>query len=137
LDHLYDGEIPTATELEEHLETYQLEHPDLSLPRTYYADFSVERGSASSASSIQDAAGYLMADISVINEELKNIEDKMGNQFAKYEEFFGKVNSYNDQMLIDAGLDKTLLEDYADYGFGKKLRDCIIEQGYCSFTAEL
>ena len=72
-----------------------------------------------------------------INKELKKIEDKMGDQFAKYEEFFGKVNGYNDQMLIDAGLDKTLLEDYADHGFGVKLRDCIIEQGYCSFTAEL
>jgi len=72
-----------------------------------------------------------------INEELKNIEDKMGDQLAKYEEFFGKVHAYNDQLLIDAGLDIKLLEDYADYGFGKKLRDCIIEQGYCSFTAEL
>jgi hypothetical protein len=40
-------------------------------------------------------------------------------------------------MMIDAGLDIKFLEDYADHGFGVKLRDCIIEQGYCSFTAEL
>ena len=72
-----------------------------------------------------------------INEELKNIEDKMGDQFGKYQEFFGRVNGYNDQMMIDAGLDIKFLEDYADHGFGVKLRDCIIEQGYCSFTAEL
>ena len=72
-----------------------------------------------------------------INEALKKIEDKMGDQLAKYEEFFGRVNGYNDEMLTEAGLDKTLLEDYADYKFGIKLRDCIVEQGYCSFTAEL
>jgi hypothetical protein len=39
--------------------------------------------------------------------------------------------------MVDAGLDLKLLEDYADYRFGIKLRDCIIEQGFCSFTAEL
>lgn len=72
-----------------------------------------------------------------INQELKNIEDKMGDQLAKYEEFFSTIHAYNDQMLVDAGLDTTLLEDYADYKFGIKLRDCIVEQGYCSFTAEL
>ena len=72
-----------------------------------------------------------------INEALKKIEDKMGDQLAKYEEFFSTIHSYNDQMLVDKGLDTTLLEDYADYKFGIKLRDCIVEQGYCSFTAEL
>jgi hypothetical protein len=72
-----------------------------------------------------------------INQELKNIEDKMGDQLAKYDEFFNKNNGYNNQMLTDAGLDVKLLEDYADYGFGVKLRDCIIEQGSCSFTAEI
>ena len=72
-----------------------------------------------------------------INEELKNIEDKMGDQLAKYEEFFGRVTSYSDQMMVDAGLDLTLLGEYADYRFGIKLRDCITEHGSCSFTAEL
>lgn len=72
-----------------------------------------------------------------INEELKNIEDKMGDQLAKYEDVFSKLHAYNDQTLVEAGLDTALLEDYADYKFGIKLRDCIIEQGSCSFTAEL
>lgn len=72
-----------------------------------------------------------------INEELKSIEDKMGDQLAKYKEFFGKVNGYNDQKMKDAGLNTELLGEYADYTFGVKLRDCIIEQGSCNFTAEL
>ena len=72
-----------------------------------------------------------------INEELTNIQNKMGDQLAKYDEFFGKINSYNDQMMVDAGLDLTLLGEYADHRFGIKLRDCITEHGSCSFTAEL
>jgi DNA-directed RNA polymerase subunit L len=72
-----------------------------------------------------------------INEELKNIEDKMGNQLAKFEEFFNKSCGWNDEKLRTAGLNPSLIEDYADYTFGIKLRDCIIEQGSCSFTAEL
>ena len=72
-----------------------------------------------------------------INEELKAIEDKMGDQLPKYEDVFSKTHSYNDEMLTELGLDTSLLEDYADYKFGIKLRDCIIEQGSCSFTAEL
>lgn len=72
-----------------------------------------------------------------INEELKSIEDKMGDQLAKYEEFFTINDSYNDQKLIDAGLKVKLLNEYADYTFGVKLRNCILEQGSCHFTAEL
>ena len=72
-----------------------------------------------------------------VNEELKNIEDKMGDQLAKYQEFFEKRGVYSDQKLIDAGLDIALLEDFADYLLGIKIRDCIMEQGSCSFTAEL
>ena len=72
-----------------------------------------------------------------INEELKSIEDKMGDQLAKYEEFFTINDSYNDQKLIDAGLKVKLLNEYADYTFGVKLRNCILEQGSCNFTAEL
>ena len=75
--------------------------------------------------------------LDTINEALKNIEDKMGDQLAKYEEVFGKINSYNDKTLEEEGLDIALLEDYADYKFGIKLRDYVTEHGSCNFTAEL
>lgn len=72
----------------------------------------------------------------IIN-ELKVIEDKLGDELKKFHDFFNKNNGWNDQMLIDAGLDPKLIEDYADYGFGQKLLKCVEENGNCSFTAEL
>ena len=72
-----------------------------------------------------------------INEELKAIEDKMKEQMAKYDEFFADSRGYNETILAEAGLDPELVQDYADYKFGVKLRDCITEHGSCSFTAEI
>ena len=40
-------------------------------------------------------------------------------------------------MLIENGIDVSNLGDYADYQLGKKILDCIEEQGYCEFQAEL
>jgi hypothetical protein len=72
----------------------------------------------------------------IIN-ELKAIEEKLGDELKKFHDFFNKNNGYSNQMLIDAGLDITLLEDYADYGFGQKLLKCVEENGECNFSAEL
>jgi hypothetical protein len=40
-------------------------------------------------------------------------------------------------MLKNAGISEHELSEYADLGLGKQIRDCIKEQGYCEFTAEL
>lgn len=72
-----------------------------------------------------------------IIDELKAIEDKAGDELKKFDDFFNVNNGYNDQMLIDAGLDIKLLGEYADYKFGKKLLACVEENGNCNFTAEL
>lgn len=69
--------------------------------------------------------------------ELSNIEEKMGDQLTKYTEFFNSVDSYSEQTMRVAGLDPSFLEDYADYRLGVQIQNCIIEQGSCSFTAEL
>lgn len=73
---------------------------------------------------------------SIIN-ELKVIEDKLGDNLKKFDEFFNLHSSYNDGMLAEAGLDGKLLGEYADYKFGKKLLACVEEHGSCSFSAEL
>jgi hypothetical protein len=39
-------------------------------------------------------------------------------------------------MLADANITQHELSEYADLGMGKKIRDCIIENGSCSFEAE-
>jgi hypothetical protein len=72
-----------------------------------------------------------------IFEELSIIKKKLGDNLQKFDDFFGvDGRSYNDEMLLEAGLDPALLEDYADYGLGMKIFKCVEEQGFCEFTAE-
>jgi hypothetical protein len=71
--YLLDGVIPTSDQLEADLVEYQLTHPDLSLPKSKYLDFSVERGSASSASQIQTIAEAVSDDVSVVTREIYNL----------------------------------------------------------------
>ena len=40
-------------------------------------------------------------------------------------------------MLVEAGLDPSLLGEFADYGFGLKILNCLEANGYCEFQAEL
>ena len=72
-----------------------------------------------------------------IIDELKAIEEKLGDELKKFHDFFNKNNGWNDKMLEEAGLDRKLLQDYADYGFGQKLLKCVEENGECNFSAEL
>ena len=71
-----------------------------------------------------------------VEEEIKNIEDSLGDKLQLIDKFFEERNGYNDQMLKEAGITQDELRDYADLGLGKKIRDCIKENGYCSFEAE-
>lgn len=72
-----------------------------------------------------------------VKAELDRIEKALGDQLQKLDEFFDKHYSYNDDMLIENGIDVSNLGDYADYQLGKKILDCIEKQGYCEFQAEL
>lgn len=72
-----------------------------------------------------------------VEDELKEIKEKLGDQLQKIDEFFNTNYAYNTEMLKDAGINEDLLEDYADYQLGKEILECLNEQGYCEFTAEL
>ena len=72
-----------------------------------------------------------------VENELKAIENKLGNQMQMIDEFFNKCNGYNDKMLEEAGINVNLLSDYADYYLGKQILNCLNEKGDCQFTAEL
>jgi len=72
-----------------------------------------------------------------VQEELKRIEDKLGDNMTKFFKFFSEHDGYNEQMLVEAGIPVAMLEDYADYLLGKKIEKCIIQTGQCSFEAEL
>ena len=76
------------------------------------------------------------SDLESVEEEIKNIEESLGDKIKVIDEFFEKNNGYNDKMLAEAGITEDELREYADLGLGKQIRDCIVENGYCSFEAE-
>jgi len=75
-EYLKDGTIPTAEELENDLIAYQSGHPNLSMPRSKYTNFFVERGGHSSASQMNTIIDIASDDIAVVVKELYNIADK-------------------------------------------------------------
>lgn len=81
-------------------------------------------------------------DLPGVQEELANIEKLLGGLLAKIDEFFKEQTYYNNQELQDfLGISseetKIALSHYADYGLGKQIEACIIENGSCSFEGEL
>jgi len=72
-----------------------------------------------------------------VESELKRIEKELGNQLQLMEDFFSNHGSYNDEKLTENGIDSNKLREYADYKLGQKILDCLNENGYCEFTAEL
>ena len=77
-----------------------------------------------------------------IKQELKNIEDKLGNNLVLMNKFFEENTSYTDEKLaeylnVDEKEAKNLLSEYADYDLGLKIADAVETDGQCEFTAEL
>lgn len=76
-----------------------------------------------------------------VQEELKKIEDVVSlENIKKLDEFFNKVNGYNNHILEEHGILSIWNEhksDYADYILGKQIEKCILENKECNFQAEL
>lgn len=72
-----------------------------------------------------------------VEEEIKNIEETLGDKIQLIENFFAEKNGYNDDELTEAGISRDDLSEYADLNLGIKIRDCIKETGSCRFDAEL
>lgn len=76
-----------------------------------------------------------------VEEELKVIRKQLGKHRTKMNEFFKSNGSYTDEKLaqfldVPVAKAKSLLNDYADYELGMKIRECILVNGCCEFTAE-
>ena len=76
-----------------------------------------------------------------VEAELKVIEEQLGIYKTKLCEFFNSNQSYTDEDLVkylDLPYDKVknLLKEYADYVLGIRIKERILESGYCEFTAE-
>ena len=76
-----------------------------------------------------------------VEAELKVIKKQLGTYRTKMNKFFKSNQWYTDEDLVkhlDIPEDKVkkLLKDYADYELGMKIRECILVNGCCEFTAE-
>lgn len=76
-------------------------------------------------------------DLEGVEEEIKNIEESLGEKKQILDDFFGEGRGYTDEEIEKLGVSRDELNDYADLLLGIKIRDCIQENGECSFTAEL
>ena len=76
------------------------------------------------------------SDLESVEQEIARIEENLGDKIKVIDDFFESKNGYNDEMLTEAGISKQELSEYADLGMGKKIRDCIKENGQCEFEAE-
>lgn len=76
-------------------------------------------------------------DLEGVEEEIKRIEDRLGDKVKVIDDFFEKNTGYNDEMLQEVGISKDDLTEYADLKLGIQIRDCIKENDICSFNAEL
>ena len=77
-----------------------------------------------------------------IKQELKNIEDKLGNNLVLMNKFFEENTSYTDEKLaeylnVEPNAIQNILKDYADYELGLKIANAVQTTGQCEFTAEL
>lgn len=71
-----------------------------------------------------------------VEDEIKVIEDFLGDKKRILDEFFNTNNGYTDRMIEDLGILQSELKEYADLQLGIKIRDCIKEEGSCVFEAE-
>ena len=76
-------------------------------------------------------------DLDGVEKEIKYIQDTLGDKLDVIEKFFEGVTGYNDEMLSKVGITNQELSEYADLCLGIQIRDCIKENGNCSFDAEL
>ena len=80
---------------------------------------------------------YQADDLEEAEEEIKNIEYKLQDKIKILDDFFAKNDTFSNEKIKALGVSPEELSDYADLGLGRKIRDCIKEQGYCSFDAEI
>ena len=77
-----------------------------------------------------------------VEDEINSITKSLGKYKDLLDKFFNENNLYNTQNLsdhlqVDEKETKKLLKEYADLELGIKIRDCIKENGECSFSAEM
>jgi len=71
-----------------------------------------------------------------VESEILRIELGLGDKLQHIEKFFLTNMGYNDKILKEVNITNEELSEFSDLRMGIKIRDCIKENGECSFTAE-
>lgn len=107
LDYLKEGDLPSSDDLEADLLNYQLVHKDLSHPYSSYLDFSVERGSSSSADLNNTIIDAFSQDISVLTKEIYNLTflnsqhyERWSNELSRLSIKANKLEQRVDNLLL-------------------------------------
>ena len=85
---------------------------------------------------------YNKSDMSSIIRGIAECKQELGTNLSKLKKFFDTHDFYSDdeiEKLLGVDQDEVLsiLKWYARYRLGIKIKDCVEEQDYCDFTAEL
>ena len=72
-----------------------------------------------------------------VNEEIKNIEENLGDNKKIIDDFFSQTEWYTREDLEAIGITQDILREYADLELGIKIRDFIVDNGDCTFDAEI
>ncbi len=103
--------------------------------------FGVQSSSAADRFGSEGTCGYLdyyfdEEELPTVEAEIKSIEDSIDEKnIESY--LYGEKGGYTNETLEQNGITQVQLSDYADLLLGRKIRDCIKENGECNFTAEL
>ena len=85
---------------------------------------------------------YSDADLQKVKDEILAIENSLGSKLAKLDEFYLENDYYAEDDLcqllkVDHDQIADIVSQYADLELGRKIRDCIEENGRCDFMAEI
>ena len=90
---------------------------------------------------IEISYSFTKEDLDDIDSGLADCKEKLAGYHNSLNEFFEANDGYNDDILSKhLGVTKMelngLLEWYARYTLGNKIKRCVVENGQCNFTCE-
>jgi hypothetical protein len=68
---------------------------------------------------------------------IKEQLDILREPYEKIAKFFEERQAYSREEMAENDITEQEMSDYADYILGEQILNCVLENGSCSFTAEL
>lgn len=115
MEYLYQGIVPTSDMLEDDLVAYMQTHPDLTVPLSKQMDFTVERGSSSSSSKIEEIALVVSQDVGVLAREIYRLTQESSKFYDRWSAEAKRLSSRARQ--LEHRIDSLLLLNNDTAGF--------------------